>query len=150
MAHTFTNLLSHVIFSTKDRKPTIDLELKPQLLAYMTGIVREIDGKVYSINAVPDHVHMLVNLPATLALSDAIRLVKTNSSRWVHKTWKSRKAFAWQTGYGAFSVSRSNVSAVARYITDQEMHHRKVSFQEEFLSYLKRHEIPYDPRYIWE
>ena len=150
MAHTFTNLLSHITFSTKDRASLIDTDLKPRLLGYMNGIVQETGGKVFSINAVPDHVHMLVNLPPTLAMSDVLRVVKTNSSRWIHETWKSRSEFKWQAGYGAFSVSRSNVPSVARYIEKQEAHHRKVTFQEEFIKLLEKHQIGYDPRYIWE
>jgi REP element-mobilizing transposase RayT len=150
MAHTFTNLLTHVIFSTKDRVPHIDAELKPDLFAYMGGIVREIDGKALGINGTADHVHLLIKLPPTIAISDAMRVLKTNSSRWVHEQWDSRSAFGWQTGYGAFSVSQSNVPAVLRYIANQEEHHRKVSFQEEFLAYLKKHGIEYDERYIWE
>jgi len=150
MAHTFTNLLTHVIFSTKDRLPHIDAELKAPLLAYMGGIVRELYGTAMTINGTADHVHLLVRLPPTISLADAMRVLKTNSSRWVHEKWPSHCAFAWQTGYGAFSVSQSNVASVVRYIAEQERHHRKVSFQEEFLAYLRRHGIDYDERYIWE
>ena len=150
MAHTFTNLLTHIIFSTKDRIPCIDAEVKPELLAYMGGIVRELEGKAYSINGTTDHVHLLVSLPPTLALSDALRTIETNSSRWAHEKWARRRVFGWQTGYGAFSVSKSNVPDVMKYIADQEEHHKKVSFQEEFIAFLKKHEIDYDERYIWE
>src|SRR2546423_15615106 len=109
MSHTYTNLLSHVVFSTKDRRPLIDAEMKPRLLGYINGIVNESGGKVLSLNSMPDHMHMLWELPPTASLSDSMRLVKTNSSRWVHETWGPLKPFGWQTGYGAFSVSRSNV-----------------------------------------
>lgn len=150
MAHTFTNLLTHIIFSTKDRLPCIDAQLKPELLAYMGGIVRELEGKAYSINGTADHVHLLVSLPPTLALSDAMRVIKTNSSKWAGER-EARQVFSgWQTGYGAFSVSKSNVPDVIKYIADQEEHHKKVSFQEEFIAFLKKHEIDYDERYIWE
>jgi putative transposase len=148
MSHTYTNLLSHVIFSTKDRKPLIDAEMKPRLLGYVNGIVDESGGKVLPLNAMPDHLHMLWESPPTLPLSDAMRVLKANSSRWVHETWGSQKSFAWQTGYGAFSVSRSNVSAVATYIEEQESHHRKRSFQEEFIELLVKHGIDYDPGYV--
>ena len=148
MSHTYTNLLSHVIFSTKDRRPLIDDELKPRLLGYINGIVNEGGGKVLSLNAMPDHLHGLFELPPTSSLSDSMRILKTNSSRWVHETWGSRSSFAWQAGYGAFSVSRSNVSAVANYIEEQESHHRKRTFQEEFVELLVRHGIDYDPRYV--
>lgn len=148
MSHTYTNLLFHVVFSTKERRPLIDEELKPRLLGYINGIVNENGGKVLSLNAMPDHLHGLLELPPTSSLSDSMRILKTNSSRWVHETWRSRKAFAWQAGYGAFSVSRSNVSAVANYIKEQESHHRKRTFQEEFIELLVKHGIDYDPRYV--
>jgi REP element-mobilizing transposase RayT len=150
MAHTFTNLLTHVVFSTKRRIPQIDQELKPQLLAYIGGIVRELHGVAHLINGTADHVHLLVRLPATVALAHALRTIKTNSSRWVHEKWPTRSDFAWQTGYGAFSVSQSNAETVLRYIANQEEHHRKVSFQQEMISYLRRNKIEYDERYIWE
>jgi putative transposase len=150
MAHTFTSLLTHAIFSTKDRQLSINAELKPQLFAYMGGIVREYTGTALMVNGTADHVHLLLRLPPSVSIAEAMRLLKTNSSRWVHEKWPSRSTFGWQTGYGAFSVSQSNVSAVLRYIANQEEHHRKVSFQEEFIAYLQRHEIEYDERYIWE
>ena len=150
MAHTFTNLLTHIIFSTKDRMPLIDAEVKPELLAYLGGMVREVNGKAYGINGTADHIHLLVSLPPTIALSDAMKIVKANSSRWISEKWSTRKAFGWQTGYGAFSVSRSNVPDVLKYIANQEEHHRKITFKEEFIAFLKKHEIRYDERYIWE
>ena len=149
MAHTFTNLLSHVIFSTKDRLPLLTPDLRPDVLAYLGGIVRKLRGKVIESNARADHVHCLLSLPPTLAVAEALRVLKSNSSLWVHET-RHRPAFAWQTGYGAFSVSQSNVPAVVRYIRNQDQHHRKISFQEEFIAFLKRHRIAYDERYIWE
>lgn len=150
MAHTFTNLLTHIITSTKDRLPLIDEELKPQLLPYLGGIVRELDGKAHIINGTADHVHLLIGLPPVVSVSEVMRVVKANSSRWVHEQSSAYSRFGWQTGYGAFSVSQSNVAAVTKYIATQEEHHRKVSFQEEFIAYLKRHRIDYDERYIWE
>jgi REP element-mobilizing transposase RayT len=149
MSHTYTNLLSHVIFSTKDRQPLIDSELKPRLLEYMNGIAAENGGKVLSMNSMPDHVHLLWQLSATSSMSDALRVLKTNSSRWVGETFGQRKPFAWQTGYGAFSVSRSNVPSVAQYIETQEIHHRRRSFDEEFIELLVRHGVPYDPKYVF-
>jgi len=126
----------------------IDAEVKPRLLGYINGIVDESGGKVLSLNAMPDHLHMLWELSPTSSVSDSIRVLKTNSSRWVHETWGPRKPFAWQTGYGAFSVSRSNVSPVATYIERQESHHRKRTFREEFTELLVKHGIGYDPKYV--
>jgi putative transposase len=150
MAHTYANLLTHIIFSTKDRSAFIDAQLASALHPYLGGIIRELNGTAFAINGPTDHVHLLLALPPNLALSEAMRVLKTNSSRWVREQWPQRRAFAWQTGYGAFSVSQSNADQVCAYIADQEEHHRLVSFQEEFLAFLKRHGIAYDERYIWE
>ena len=148
MSHTYTNLLTHVIFSTKDREPVITTALHDDLLAYMGGIVREIGGALRAANARPDHVHLLCSLPPTIATSAALRLVKTNSSRWVQRERRGA-GFDWQTGYGAFSVSHSVAPDVVSYIRDQEKHHRRVTFQEEFIAFLKKNGIAYDERYIW-
>jgi len=137
-----------VIFSTKDREPFITAAFRDDLLAYLGGIMRELGGALRAANARPDHVHLLCSLPPTLATSDALRLLKTNSSRWMHRD-RRLAGFDWQTGYGAFSVSHSVAPAVARYIGNQEKHHRRVTFQEEFLTFLKKNGIAYDERYIW-
>ena len=150
MPHSYTSLLTHVIFSTKDRQPHLDTDIRGRVFAYMGGVVRELGGSALAINGPADHVHLLVGLPANVALADAMRVVKSNTSRWAHERWPQRKSFAWQSGYGAFSVSRSNVEEVERYIAGQEEHHRHVTFQEEFLAFLKRHGVPYDERYVWE
>ncbi|MDB5333274.1 MAG: transposase IS200-family protein [Phycisphaerales bacterium] len=108
MAHTYANLLTHVIFGTKDRSEFIDVQLASALHPYLGGIIRELNGTALAINGPTDHIHLLLALPPNLALSEAMRVLKTNSSRWVHEQWPRRRAFAWQTGYGAFSVSQSN------------------------------------------
>ena len=147
MAQTLTNLLMHVVFSTKNREPKISTDLKPNLLAYIGGIIRELDGKLLAADGTSDHVHLLMRLPPKLSLADGLRVIKANSSRWVRET---HKQFRWQTGYAAFSVSESSVPEVARYIRAQEKHHRRVSFQEELMAFLKKHGIEYDERYLWE
>ncbi|MGH9406173.1 MAG: IS200/IS605 family transposase [Terriglobia bacterium] len=149
MAHTFSNLLTHVIFSTQDRQSLLTPDLTADLLAYMGGIIRNLHGKLIESSAPRDHVHCLLSLPTTLAVADALRVLKTNSSLWVHET-RQTPAFGWQIGYGAFSVSQSNVPEVLKYIRHQNEHHRKVSFQEEFITFLKHNGISYDERYIWE
>src|SRR2546423_1803259 len=98
MAHTYTRLLVHVVFSTKDRLPQIDAELRPQLFAYMAGIIREIGGTPVIVNGPADHVHSLVGIPASLSVADAVRTLKANASKWVHETWPRRASFGWQTG----------------------------------------------------
>ena len=128
MPHTYTSLLVHIIFSTKDRRPYLDAELRPRLFPYMGGILRELGGTPILVNGPDDHVHALTALPPTRSLSDVMRVLKTNSSRWVHEQWPARRDFAWQSGYGAFTVSRSNVDEVERYIAGQEEHHRHVTF----------------------
>jgi REP-associated tyrosine transposase len=148
MPHTHTNLLAHVIFGTKDRMPLIAADCKPQLHAYMGGIVRELGGKAYVINGTSDHIHLLINLPPSLSLSDAVRVIKTNSSRWM-KEQKGASKFGWQPGYAAFSVSQSNVKAVAAYIERQEEHHRKTSFRDEYVSFLKKHGVDFEERFLW-
>ena len=150
MAHTFTNLLTHIIFSTKDRLPTLDADLKPRLFPYMGGIFRELGATALLINGPADHVHILAVLPARLAPAEIIGTVKSNSSGWVHKAFPARRTFAWQVGYAAFGVSPSQKPTVLDYIGGQEEHHRNVSFKEEFLAFLKKHEIEYDEKYLWE
>lgn len=150
MAHTYTSLHYHCIFSTRNREPHIDVDLRPKLFPYMGGIVRSIGGSALLINGVADHVHMLMSLPARLTMADAMRLIKTNSSKWIHEQSPARSSFSWQTGYGAFSVSKSTVNDVSAYIANQEQHHQKMTFKEEFIAFLKRHELEYDERYIWE
>jgi REP element-mobilizing transposase RayT len=149
MAQTFTNLLTHIIFSSKDRTPSIGQEFRADLHAYMGGIIRNLAGQALLVNGTADHVHLLVWLPPIVAIAEALRVLKSNSSKWIHETFPAQNAFAWQAGYGAFSVSQSNVAAVLKYIRDQERHHRRKSFQEEFLAFLKRNNIAYDERYIW-
>ena len=148
MAHTYSNLLVHALFSTKDRTPLLDAELKPELFSYMGGIITQLRGKPLLIGGPKDHVHLLFVLPCSLSVADLMEKVKANSSKWVKNRWQNRSHFAWQTGYTAFSVSQSNLESVKRYIASQETHHRRITFQEEVLAFLKKHEIAYDPRYV--
>jgi REP element-mobilizing transposase RayT len=150
MSHTYTRLLTHIIFSTKNREPWLSDDVRPRLFPYMGGIIRDLHGTAILANGPADHVHALCTLPPTAALCDVMRVLKSNSSKWLHDTFPDLAPFAWQTGYGAFSVSESNAAAVEQYIANQQEHHRSVSFQEEFLAFLKRHGIRYDPRYVWE
>ena len=150
MGHTYSKLMVHVVFSTKDRAPTLDSELKPRLFAYMGGIVRELGGTALLINGPADHVHILMLFPAKIALSEMMGKLKANSSGWVHREFPAKRAFAWQTGFAAFSVSVSQKLAVLDYIAGQEEHHRKLSFKEEFIAFLQKHEVEYDEGYIWE
>jgi putative transposase len=147
MPKTYTNLLTHIIFSTKERLPLIDDKMKPRLHAYMGGIVREIGGVALIVGGINDHVHLLISLPPTLALSDVMRVVKTNSSRWMHE--QNRPKFQWQSGFGAFSVSSANIEKVKKYIANQENHHQKQSFREEFIDFLNRSNMDFDEKFLW-
>jgi REP element-mobilizing transposase RayT len=144
MPHSFTSLLVHVIFSTKNRTAAISPELAGRLFPYMAGIIKERRGTPIIINGPADHVHLLLSIPATESIADLLRVVKTNSSRWVHEEFPEHRRFGWQAGYAAFTVSASRSAEVERYIAKQQEHHRRVSFQEEFLTFLKRHGIAYD------
>jgi REP element-mobilizing transposase RayT len=149
MGHTYTDLLTHIIFSTKDRLPYLRKERRNDVFTYMGGMVRELKGSALNVNGVDDHVHLLVRLPASLAVAKAAEIVKTNSSRWIHEWRVLHRTFAWQAGYTAFSVSESQSESVSTYITNQENHHRTVTFQEEFVAFLERSHIQYDERHIW-
>ena len=148
MTNSYISLYIHVVFSTKGRHPMILPELKNRLWAYMGGIARENQMKALSIGGTEDHVHVLLSLPATLPVAKAVQLIKGGSSKWVHDTYANFQRFAWQEGYGAFSVNLSLLEETVRYIERQEEHHRRKTFQEEYIEFLKRHGIDYDERYI--
>ena len=147
MAHTYTNLLTHALFSTKDRQPLIRTEMKSDLYAYMGGIITNLRCKPVLINGPADHVHLLFVLPASLSLADFMEKLKANSSKWANEHSPGR-AFSWQTGYTAFSVSQSKLSEVKACISRQEEHHRKLTYQEEVVALLKKHGVEFDPRFV--
>lgn len=148
MAHTHTNLLFHIVFSTQGHVPSLKQNIRAELFAYMGGLVKELKGLPIIINGIEDHVHLLILLPPNVNVSDAMRFVKANSSRWIKERFG--KPFAWQKGFGSFSVSRSNVNPVAKYIRDQEEHHRKFDFKTEFVSLLDKNGVDYDDKYLWD
>ena len=149
MAHTFSSLLTHVVFSTSERRPFLSEAIRPDTHAYIGGILKQLRAVPIAIGGTSDHVHLMVRMPADLALADCLRVAKANSSRWIKERWPERNLFSWQGGYGAFSVSESNRGAVIRYIQCQEQHHQRVSFQEEFLALLRKHGVEFDERYVW-
>jgi REP element-mobilizing transposase RayT len=148
MPHSHTDLVVHVIFSTKGRRPWLDDSLKLRLFAYIKAVVRERGARLHTINGPADHLHLLVSLSATLALADLMRFVKGGSSRWVRAEFPGHQDFAWQEGYAAFSVSHSRLDHVYQYIARQLEHHAKVTFRDELVALLEKHEIPYDDRYL--
>jgi REP element-mobilizing transposase RayT len=140
----------HCVFSTKDRQPLIHAQLRERLWPYLGGIARENGMSAVSIGGIEDHVHLLLSLPATMPIAKAMQLIKGGSSKWVHDTFADQQFFGWQTKYGAFSVSVSQLERIVKYIENQGSHHRKMSFQEEFQMLLRKHHIQYDERYLWE
>ncbi len=149
MAHTCTKLLTHVVFSTKERYPWLTDAVRDRVFAYIGGITREIRGKALIVGGMPDHVHALVQLPADMSIADAVRTLKANSSRWIHETWPQMKTFAWQSAYGAFTVSESLKAEVIEYVEHQAVHHKQRDFRAEFLSMVKKHGIQVDERFLW-
>ena len=149
MPHTFAALYVHVVFSTRDRVADLSPELAGRLFPYMGGILKDLKVGPLIINGLGDHVHMLLSVPVTVSMADVLRVVKTNSSRWVHEQFPEHRRFGWQAGYGAFTVSGSRVEDVRKYIASQQEHHRKISFQEEFVSLLKKHGLEYDAGELW-
>ena len=150
MAGTFTFLGTPFVFSTKNRIPLIFNDINDRLFAYIGGIIKELGGILIEINAMPEHIHFYAYMPKTVSVSKFMEIVKANSSKWVHTTFPERKDFGWQDGYGAFSVSKSSEKKVIQYIRDQQLHHRKKSFQEGFVDILNKYGIEYDEKYIWK
>ena len=148
MGSTLTNLIYHVVFSTKARKPMIIQEIRDELYRYMGGIVKGEGGILFQIGGMPDHIHMVLKLKPVHRLSEIMQKVKGNSSKWINEQNRLVGRFGWQDGYGAFTVSESQVPVVVRYVQEQEKHHRSFSFKEEFIRILKRHQVEYN-EYLW-
>ena len=148
MSHTYCNALFHCVFSTCERRKTISPDVQSELWAYMGGIAREHAMKPLAIGGTADHAHLLLALPATMSVSEAMRIIKSVSSQWMHET-KGERLFAWQEGCGAFSVGESQMGATIAYIQRQKEHHERRDFEQEFLAFLEKHRIEYDPRYVW-
>jgi putative transposase len=149
MSHTYTSSLYHCVFSTKNRERMLSSNCRERLWPYIGGIARKNRLKALAVGGVEDHVHILLSLPATESVARAMQLIKGGSSKWVHDTYPTMRSFAWQEGYGAFSIGVSQAAATIAYIEKQKEHHRRRSFQEEFLAFLDKHGLAYDPRYVW-
>ena len=144
-------LLYHVVFSTKERRELLrDDDFRKGVWAYMAGVAKNLEGFAICIGGYYDHAHLLVRIPAKVAVSDFVGKVKANTSKHINETRDALRKFHWQDGYGAFTVSPSQQAAVVAYIEKQMEHHRKQNFQDEFLELLRRHEVEYDPKYVWE
>jgi putative transposase len=149
MGSTLTNLVYHVIFSTKNRERFIIPEIRNELYKYIGGIIRGQGGVLLQAGGTTDHIHIIIKLKPVHSLSEMMQKLKGNSSKWINEQNRLNHKFAWQEGYGAFTVSESMIPAVIRYVKEQESHHEKQTFQEEFVQVLERHRVDYDERYIW-
>lgn len=150
MGTTHTNLRFHIVFSTKYRQKKIVPQFREDMFSYIGGIIRDENGSLLEAGGIRDHVHLLFGIPPTIALSDLVGTIKGKSSRWLNKNHVRRSTFRWQEGYGGFSVSHSMVPEVKEYIQKQEQHHRKRTFEEEFLALLGHHDIDYDEAFLFD
>ena len=147
---SYTKLTYHVVFGTRYRRPTITEAIRDRLYEYIGGIIRAKNGHLIEIGGIADHVHILSNFPPTIAVSDMVRDVKANSAKRANELRVLHDRFEWQKGYGAFTVSSSQVDTVSRYIQNQEEHHRANSFEEEYVALLRRHGISFERQYLFE
>ena len=150
MAGKHLSVLVHFIWSTAGREPWIVPEWRERLYGYLGGVLREKNARLISAGGMPDHIHLYVSISSTVTLADMVGAMKANSSRWIHETFPGQRAFAWQKGYAAFSVSKSGEEQLLEYIRTQGEHHRHRGFKEEYVSFLKRYGVEYDENYLWE
>ena len=149
MANTYSSLFYHVVFSTKHRTAFLQPEIEARVWAYIGGIARNHKMTAIQVGGVEDHIHALVLAPPVLAPFEIAKYLKGESSKWIHETFADLQDFGWQDGYGAFTVSKSNVPAVVSYIQNQRAHHQTQTFQDEYREFLKKHGVDYDERYVW-
>ena len=149
MSHSYVSCYIHYVFSTKGRIPCLTADIRERLWPYMGGIARDKGMEALLIGGEVDHAHALITLPSTLSIAKGIQLIKGPSSKWMHEQFPSLQPFAWQEGYAAFSVGYASLENVKAYIRQQAEHHRRHTYQEEFLAFLQKYHIPYDERYLW-
>jgi len=150
MANTFSQIYIQTVFAVDGRRCLIRPEFKEEIYKYITGIVRNNGQKLISINGMSDHVHILIGLKPAMALADLVRDIKADSSNFINKKKWVRGRFSWQEGYGAFSYGHSQLDTIIRYIQNQEQHHRRRSFKDEYLTWLKKFEIPFEEKYVFQ
>jgi len=149
MPSTYSNLLFHIVFSTKERVRLLTKDTRDRLYPYISGIANKNDFKTLIVGGTDDHIHILLSLKPETSVSRAVQLIKGGSSKWIHDNFPDLNIFSWQEGYGAFTVSISQTDVVKNYVTNQEQHHKKMSFEEEYLELLKRNNIDFDPKYLF-
>ncbi len=150
MAQSLSQIYVHIVFSTKNRTPWIDANIKNELYAYMATVLKTHESPAIIIGGIADHVHILSRMSKNIAPAKLLEMVKKRSSKWIKTKGEKYVKFGWQNGYGVFSVSQSHVERVRKYIENQEEHHRRKNFQNEFRSLLEKYEISYDERYVWD
>lgn len=149
MPHSYTSNLIHCIFSTRERRKIIQPEWQERLWSYFGGIARANSFQTLAAGGIADHVHLLLWVPPAMPVAKAVQLIKCGSSKWVNTQFPAARRFEWQQGYGAFSISRSHLKPTVDYIERQAEHHKKRTFAEEFVAILRKHQIDYDPRYVF-
>jgi putative transposase len=150
MPQSLSSVILHIIFSTKNREPTIDLEWEAELHAYLAAACKGEGCPTLQVGGAEDHVHLACALGRTIAIADLLGNIKKNSSKWVKRRVPRLEQFGWQTGYGAFSVGQSQVADLIAYIRNQREHHKRRSFKEEFLDLLRKYGVEFDERYLWD
>lgn len=150
MPQSLSSVLIHLVFSTKNRQPLITPEIEPELFKYLAVELHNMGCPSLAINGTSDHIHILFTLSRTMSIANVIKSIKGSSSRWIKPRSAELRAFEWQAGYGAFSIGRPQVVQVKRYIARQKVHHRKFSFQDEFRVLLRKYEVQYDEKYVWD
>lgn len=150
MPGTYSQLLFHIVFSTKNREPLIFPEVAERLYPFIGGIIRAEDGALLAIGGIEDHVHLYLRWRTDAALADLMRTIKSRATKWIHENFEDLSEFSWQEGYAAFSVSKSQEAAVKNYIARQAEHHGREDFKTELLRMLKLHEVEFDEKYVFE
>jgi REP element-mobilizing transposase RayT len=150
MPQSLSKVIIHIIFSTKDREAWLDRDLRPRVHAYVATICRDLNAEALRVGGMADHLHVVTTLPRTLSQAAMVEKLKKTSSKWIKEVDSNYRRFYWQRGYGAFSVSPSQLDAVLKYVGSQEEHHRTRSFQEEYRDFLRKYGIAFDERYVWD
>jgi putative transposase len=150
MPQSLSRVIIHIIFSTKNRDAWLDHDIRPRLHAYVATIIRDLDADAFRVGGVADHLHIVTSLPRTLSQAEMVETVKKTSSKWIKRLDTKYREFYWQRGYGAFSVSPSQLKAVLEYVANQAEHHRTRSFQEEYRGFLRKYGVEFDERYVWD
>ena len=150
MPQSLSNVLLHIVFSTKNREPLVDELIEPEVHAYLATVCKSIGCPAHKIGGTDDHVHIACTLSRTVPISSLVQEIKQDSSKWMKTCGEKYRSFAWQNGYGAFSIGQGQLEHLRRYIANQRAHHRRESFQDEFRAILGRYQVAYDERYVWD